>query len=151
MNLDQYNWKDVLNAIPDMISVLDEEHKILWLNDNMLKVLGLSIEDCIGKCCYKLVHGTNEPPTYCPYSKFLADNSCHSVEVFIDKLEREYLVTVSPIKLGGEEIVGAIHIARDITEVKKQQRELLRYGEDKVLLEAREDIIKLLEEGTLVK
>ena len=119
MNIDQYNWKDILNAIPDMISLLDEEHKILWLNDNMVSKLGLTREQCIGQYCYKLVHDAEEPPNYCPYAKFLEDNTPHSVEVFIEKLAREYLVTISPIRLKGTEIIGAIHIARDITEVKK--------------------------------
>lgn len=108
-----------------MISLLDNEHKILWLNDNMLNVLGASREQCIGEYCYKLVHDTNEPPDYCPHAKFLKDKNSHSVEVFIDKLKRDYLVTVSPVKLNSIETCGSIHIARDITEIKKQQKELL--------------------------
>ena len=151
MNIDTYNWKDILNAIPDMISLLDKEHKILWLNDNMIDKLGSSREQCIGQHCYKLVHDADEPPDYCPYAKFLKDDTPHSVEVFIEKLARDYLVTISPIKLNGDKVIGAIHIARDITEVKEQQKELLSYMEEIILSEAREDIIKLLEEGTFVK
>jgi PAS domain S-box-containing protein len=120
-----YNWQDILNAIPDMISLLDDKHKILWLNDNMVNVLGISREQCIGEYCYRLVHDTNEPPDYCPHAKFLKDKTSHSVEVFIDKLKRDYLVTVSPVKLNSIETCGSIHIARDITEIKKQQKELL--------------------------
>ena len=151
MNLDQYNWKDILNAIPDMISLLDEEHRILWINDNMANTLGISRDKCVGEYCYKLVHNTNEPPDFCPYSKFLKDKAPHSVEVFIAKLDREYLVTVSPIRVSGSKILGAIHIARDITEVKRQQKELLSYREEKVLSEAMEGISKSLKEGTFVK
>jgi PAS domain S-box-containing protein len=125
MNIDQYNWKDILNAIPDMISLLDEKHKILWLNDKMVQVLGVSRDQCIGEYCYKIVHDADEPPDYCPYTKFLKDSCRHSVEVFVDKLGKDYLVTVSPIKINEEKVEGSIHIARDISEIKSQQKELI--------------------------
>ena len=107
-----------------MVALLDEQHKIIWLNDTMLEVLGMSRKDCIGKYCYSLVHGLNEPPDYCPHSKFLKDRQDHSVEVYLDKLEGDYLVTISPIENDGY-VIGSIHIARNISESKRQQKELL--------------------------
>lgn len=124
MDLNRYTWQNILNAIPDMVALLDEQHKIIWLNNTMLKLLGMSREDCIGKYCYSLVHGLNEPPDYCPHSKFLKDRQNHSVEVYLDKLEGDYLVTISPIENDGYAI-GSIHIARDISQSKRQQKELL--------------------------
>jgi len=71
-----------------MVAMLDEHHKIIWLNDAMVTTLGAeSREYCIGKLCYELVHGTNEPPDYCPHSKFLKDKQVHCVEVYLDKLQ----------------------------------------------------------------
>ena len=123
MDMNRYTWQNILDAIPDMIALLDEQHRIVWLNNAMLSIMGASREDCIGKHCYKLVHGTDEPPDYCPHSKFLQDKKAHSVEVYLDKLQGEYLVTISPIE-SGNNTLGSIHIARDISTAKTQQREL---------------------------
>jgi len=120
----RYTWQNILNAIPDMIALLDEQHNIVWLNDTMVTTLGAeNRECCIGKLCYELVHGTTEPPDYCPHSKFLKDKQVHCVEVYLDKLQADYLVTVAPIVTDGNTL-GSVHIARDISAFKKQQRAL---------------------------
>jgi len=107
-----------------MIALLDEQHKIVWLNDAMVRTLGAeSRECCIGKLCYELVHGATEPPDYCPHSKFLRDRQIHCVEVYLDKLQGDYLVTVAPI-VAEDNTLGSVHIARDISAFKKQQRAL---------------------------
>lgn len=125
MEITQFTWKYVLDAIPDMISILDNEHRIVWLNKKMLEILELTYEECLGKFCYDLIHERNLPPDYCPYSKFLDNKEEHKVEAYINKLKKSFLVTISPIKDINNNLLGAIHIARDITQIKSQQQELL--------------------------
>jgi PAS domain S-box-containing protein len=125
MNISKFTWQNILDSIPDSVCVLDEHHKIVWLNKQMATVLGRSKEQCLNKYCYDLVHETNRPPGYCPFSKFLADGKTHSVEASISLLCKEFWVSVSTIKDESGELLGAIHLARDITKIKNQQRELL--------------------------
>lgn len=115
--INQLTWQAVLDAIPDMLLILDDKHRIVWLNKEMLDILETTQEECLGKFCYNLIHETDQPPDYCPHTKFLNDKKEHEVETYIKKLKKNFLVTVSPIK-DKDTILGAIHIARDITEVK---------------------------------
>lgn len=63
------NWEQTLDIVPDLIAILDNEYRIVRVNRALAAKLNLAPEKCVGLTCYSLIHGTNEPPTYCPYTR----------------------------------------------------------------------------------
>ncbi|UCB48618.1 MAG: PAS domain S-box protein [Deltaproteobacteria bacterium] len=121
-------WEFTFDAVPDLIMILDREHRILRANKAMGERLGVRLEELVGLNCYQVVHGTKEPPGFCPHKQLLADGLEHSVEVSEDRMGGDFLVSVSPLIEPDEPLKGSVHVARDITKRKKAE-EALRASE----------------------
>ena len=121
-------WERTFDAVPDLIVILDQEHRIVRSNRAMAEALGLEPSELVGRTCYEAVHGLPEPPDFCPHSKLLQDGQPHTAEVL--ELGREFLVTVSPFLFAEGHAVGSVHVARDITD-HKQAEAALRDSEER--------------------
>ena len=57
-------WERTFDAVPDLIMILNSDHKIVRANKATAVRLGLTKEEMIGRECYRLFHGTGAPPTW---------------------------------------------------------------------------------------
>ncbi|HVO85613.1 MAG TPA: PAS domain S-box protein, partial [Candidatus Eisenbacteria bacterium] len=117
-------WERTFDSIPDLIALLDNQHRIVRANRAMANKLGLTPEHCVGLNCFKIVHGTVCPPEFCPHTQTLKDAQEHVAEVREDQLGGDFLVTTTPLKDETGQMIGSIHVARDITERKKTEDQL---------------------------
>ena len=126
-------WERTFNAVPDLICILDTEHTILRVNRAMATKLGVTPEQAVGLTCYQCVHGTQNPPDFCPHSRLLKDPQEHTAEIHEDRLGGHFLVTCTPLRDNDGKLIGSVHVARDITERKKAEvalthsHDLMRY------------------------
>ncbi len=127
-------WKYVFDALPDLIAILDTDHRVVKINKAMANRLGVSSDAGIGLHCYEVVHHTDSPILECPHSKLLQDGLEHTQEVQEDNLGGYFLVTASPIVNPDGELLGSVHIARDITERRKMEKKLEKALHDKEIL-----------------
>ena len=137
-----------LNAIPDMIMILDNGYRIVRVNEAMAERLGLTPDEAVGLLCYEHFHGTKEPPSYCPHAKFLADGRTHIEEVNAERFGGDFLVSVSPIHDPEGHLAGSVCVAHDITQ-RKQAEEALRESEEKYrsLVSLSPDPIFIVQDG----
>lgn len=111
-------WERTFDAVPDTIIILDDQYQIVQANRAMAQMLQVPIESLIKKKCYTVFHGTDAPPHNCPHIQLLKDQQSHHSEIFDEKLQRHFFITISPIKDSEGNFMGSVHIARDITEQK---------------------------------
>ena len=130
-------WLDTFDSISDFIFILDREHNIIKVNRSFLIALKLEEKDIIGKKCYEVVHKLNAPWMGCPHQKTILDKKPHTEEVEDPGIGIPLLVTTSPIFDEKGTLIGSIHIAKDISEMKKTQN---------ILKEAKEELEKKNEE-----
>jgi PAS domain S-box-containing protein len=116
------DWERTFDAVPDLIAILDNNHRILRVNRAMAQALGKGPQDLVGQFCYEQMHQTACPPEICPHSRLLQDGQGHAAE--LRELELDLLVTVSPILDDQGRLFGSVHVARDITERKRAEKEL---------------------------
>jgi len=123
-------WERTFQSVPDLIAILDDEHRIVRVNQAMAQRLGKKPEQCVGLRCYECVHGTTEPPEFCPHVLTLRDGQEHLVEVHEDHLGGDFLVSTTPLLDESGNLAGSVHVARDITE-RKRTEELLKSSEER--------------------
>ncbi|HMK64531.1 MAG TPA: PAS domain S-box protein [Thermodesulfobacteriota bacterium] len=116
-------WEMTFDSVPDLIAILDKHHRIIRANRAMVERLGVSTKACVGASCFTLVHGTEAPPDYCPFVKTIADGKEHKVEFHDPHLGGDFLVSATPVFDARGELTGAVHVARDITEHKRLEKE----------------------------
>jgi PAS domain S-box-containing protein len=121
-------WVNTFNGVPDLIAVIGKDHRILRINKAMAENLGITPEQAVGMRCYEVVHRSGLPPVNCPHEMLLKDGKEHTAEVHEDNLGGDFLVTVSPLHDDAGMLVGSIHVARDITERKQVEVELLLHS-----------------------
>ncbi len=118
-------WERTFDAVPDLISILDRQYRILRVNRAMAERLGVPPERCVGLTCYQCVHDLHLPPALCPHTQCLVDGRAHTAEVGEERTGY-FLVTCTPLFDPDGQWVGSVHVARDITARKRAEEDLKR-------------------------
>jgi PAS domain S-box-containing protein len=119
-------WERTFDTIPDLITILDKEHRVVRVNQAMAKRLSLAPDQCIGARCYEVVHGLSCPPEFCPHVHTCLDGGEHMAEIHETILGGDFLVSTTPLYDSKGQPVGSVHVARDITERKAAEDQLAK-------------------------
>jgi PAS domain S-box-containing protein len=114
-------WERTFDAVPDLIMIVDTDFRIMQVNKAMADRLGHTPAECAGQLCYAAMHKTERPPSFCPYLRTLKDCREHTVEVSEERLGGYFIVSTSPIYDSAGQLIGSVHVARDITERKQAE------------------------------
>ncbi len=124
-------WELTFDAIPDLITILDRDHRVVKVNKAMAERLRKSPDACIGVICYQVIHQCDKPPENCPHELLLKDGLVHVTEIEEKNLGGYFIVTASPIEDCDGNVLGSIHIAHDITKRKEIEVKLEKALEEK--------------------
>ena len=144
-------WASAFNASPELISILDNRHRIAAVNDAMARAMGCSAQDAKGKHCYELLHLSDRPPLACPHKAMLEDGNPQQAELYEENIDQWLYISVTPLKNAKGELLGSIHIARNIT-AQKRIEQALRESEERFhhLSEATMEGVLLSEGATII-
>lgn len=123
-------WELTFDAVPDAIAIIDRQHRILRVNRAMAERLNRPPGECIGQICHICIHGLTEPPDFCPHSRLLREGTEQEEVVVEARLGGTFLVTTSPLRDQAGAILGSVHVARDITERKRMEDQLLALNQE---------------------
>jgi PAS domain S-box-containing protein len=121
-------WSATFDAINDMVCLLDRDGTVLRCNRSMAGMFGLTQAQVAGRKCFELMHGGDTFFEACPYREMLRTGVRESLELPLGA--RWYEVTADPLRGGLDEIVGAVHIVRDVTD-RRRAEEALRTSESR--------------------
>ena len=80
-------------------------------------------QQCVGLHCYEAIHGAAQPPDFCPHAQTCCDGREHISEVHEPRLGGYFLVSTTPRFDAQGRLIGAVHVARDITVRKRDEKE----------------------------
>ncbi len=119
-------WENTFDVIPDQIMVLNGELRVTRLNRAAAAYMGVSPQEALGRPCYELMHQTFGPPDFCPHGQAIKEGVRSHLEYYFADKGRTLLVTLDPRRNAAGEIIGTVHVARDITPLKQMQQEMAR-------------------------
>ncbi|MDD3814174.1 MAG: response regulator [Desulfocapsaceae bacterium] len=121
-------WERTMDAMPDLIALLDINQRMIRVNKPMAAAIGLTPAEAVGQQCYHCMHSTRCPPEGCPHLQMLADGQPHTVEIYEERWGGTFEIIVVPrYDFDNTTLIGSIHIARDISarkEAEKEQKKL---------------------------
>ena len=115
------------NAMKSVVWIIDKDHYILKSNKAADRLFNQSNLEIIGKKCWTIVHGTDQPIKDCPLIKAGQSLQQESIEIQIN--ERWFEIVVDPILNNRGKPSKYIHIITDITESKLAKAELSEQSE----------------------
>ena len=121
-------YQTLFEEVPCQISVQDRDFRIIQVN----RVFAERFGDKLGEYCYKAYKGRDEKCLICPVDNtFQSSQPQFSEEVALGKdgTPVHILVSTSPILNEEGEVVAAIEMSTDITQVRLLEEELKRSEE----------------------
>lgn len=115
-------WQTTLDAVTDMVFLIDSTFTVQRINVSYAAFLGLAPEQCLGRKCYELLHHTKEAPDAC-LAPDIKTTRQPKTETFYDPvLDRHLQVTASPLFSTSGEFTGAVHVVKTVDKPKKTDK-----------------------------
>jgi PAS domain S-box-containing protein len=121
----QKEWQDTFDSITDMIAIIDKNYNIVRANRALSARMGLHPREVINRKCYELLHETGMPTLNCPHARTMREKRPESEDVFNPATKELFRMTTFPYYSPEGELMGSIHIARDITAEKEKEAQLV--------------------------
>ena len=129
--------QEIINSISDPIMIIDQGRRISMVNNALLELQQDTLENVIGKSCFKILHHQDNPCDLpdgeCPWLEVFESN--RSVKVthrHLTRQNKEIIVelTASPIRDKYGKITRMIEVMRDVTAertLKEENRQSLEF------------------------
>lgn len=110
-------WKRTVDALPEMIAIIDRDRKITRVNKSMLSYFDKTEAELIGQRCFLC-----SEDNHCLHKSCLVKNRSYSKEIHLAKEGKDLEMKVIPYTSQDGKRLGSIHVFRDITEIKKNKK-----------------------------
>ncbi len=117
--------ENIFESISDMVYFVSSDYEIKNINRAVSDKIGIPQSEIIGRKCYEIFHGTNEPVQRCPHHKTVNTKKAYIEELEEPHLGGTFLTSSSPIFDSGGEFIGSVHVVRDISELKNLREKLV--------------------------
>ena len=107
----------------DWVRVLDMDDNVIYMNKAMSDGLG---KPMIGTKCYEIL-GHNKPCNNCTFRKSVFDGVSHEKEEYIN--DRIFSVMCSPIRNNDGNVIAAVEVFRETTQIKQLYKEMQQQNE----------------------
>jgi PAS domain S-box-containing protein len=138
-----HSWEDTFNNITDMITIHDKDFNIVHANKAAEKILGLPFLKVTKAKCYEHYHGESAPPKGCPSCTCVLTGEPVQFEKYEPHLNKFLEIRAMPQYDSNNQLIGVIHIVRDITE-RKQMEAALQKAHDELELRVRKRTAELV-------
>ena len=125
------DWNDIFYSLSDLVTVHDLDFHIIHANAEAKKILHLPPLTMNRVKCFQYYHGTSCPPDGCPSCETIQTGQPSTVEVFEPHLDKHIEIRALPRFGPRRQMMGVIHIVRDISQ-RKESEERLRKSREKL-------------------
>ena len=104
------------NAGSAPVFVVDEQFRLISANQGLAACLGLPLDRVLGQRCCRLIHGQDDPPSFCPHDEVMGNG--HGVRFQCDEsaLRGRFEFEVSSVFQMDGGVLGAVHVGKVLGE-----------------------------------
>ena len=127
------NLDHLVDYLPCYISIQDRDLKLLYVNQKFKKDFG----DGVGKKCHMVYKCSEEICPNCPVQKTFEDRRAHIAEENVTLANggvSQVMIQTSPVIDKNGVVTAVIELATNITQLKKDRKELVTLGQSIALL-----------------
>lgn len=117
-------WEATFDTVPDLVAILDKEMRILRANEAFNNFFSINAGEFNGRHCYEIFAAMSAPCSSCPVQKTRLTHQAESYTVHHKHLGKTFHVQITPMHGENQEIISYVHVAHDITELKKVENQL---------------------------
>ncbi|GAB4324973.1 MAG: hypothetical protein Kow0059_20870 [Candidatus Sumerlaeia bacterium] len=115
-------WHTTIDAIQDMIFLMDLDGCVLRANRALTAYLGRPFDQIIGVNCYKDIYGERGPAELGALDRLRRSRQRQTLEM--TRGSHAWRVTLDPLIDAAGALTGTVHIVSDVTEQKRLERQL---------------------------
>ena len=127
IRLDSHLLQQVFETAADGMCIIDADFNIVQLNQTLSDMLAIPKESVIGKKCHEVLSSSECQTSACPLSRILKGAERIEQEIIKERGEGTKLaciLTATPVRGPGGEIIGMVEDFKDITERKRMEDSL---------------------------
>jgi PAS domain S-box-containing protein len=122
----QKDWETTFDAMQDCVSVHDTTGKVIRANVALARRLSTIPQKVIGRYCSEFYHPEGPIAGQCCHTNSLKAEALFVEEVALPSMGGVFQISVSPRFDKNNRLVGSIHVAKDISNEKQLQQQLIQ-------------------------
>ena len=119
-------WEKTFDAMSDIVTIQDKDMHIVRANKAACQFFQAEHGELQGKHCYEVFAGGSQPCPNCPLVVTLRDAGNHAIVIKHENLGKIFYVSSTAMVAEDGELQYLIHVAKDITGLKKMEEELFQ-------------------------
>jgi len=129
-NPDSDVWELIFDSMPDMVALIDLNNIVVKANKAMRQRVNIGDQSLIGNSCNKLMHENGCSISNCPHLSMINDRKPHNIEIYEPKFGLYLNISTTPIFDADDNLLGSLHISRDISLQKESEAQLTKYNNE---------------------
>jgi two-component system NtrC family sensor kinase len=122
----QKEWETTFDAMQDCVSVHDTTGKVIRANVALARRLKTIPQKVIGRYCSEIYSTEGSGSTPCRHTRTLKSESLIVEEIALAAMGGVFQISVSPWYDKNNRLAGSIHVAKDISNEKLLQQQLIQ-------------------------
>lgn len=114
---------EIFDAVPDLVFVTDRQQRVVRTNQATAERLGRAREDILGCPCHEIIRAGTASES-CSHVQLAMDGVSHRFETHEPHLKGHFLVSCTPLRDARGELTGTVHVARDVTDLRRSEAAL---------------------------
>ena len=119
-------WQRTFDAVPDLICILDPEHRMVRANRAFVAKTGMDPRTCGSQPTQCLIFGGECPQKHCPHTHALLTGESAVAERVAPIFGGLYGVTSTPVRLEDGKLLATVHVARNVEQEQAALDELAK-------------------------
>jgi DNA-binding NtrC family response regulator len=107
--------------MPESVKIIDDQFRVVYVNQTSEKQLNSSLNDLRGRACYQAFYGFKEKCFFCGMKKVFdgANSNVSYCTLSVNGVNHDYEVSVFPLERADKKVDYAVEVVRDITSLAK--------------------------------
>jgi two-component system, NtrC family, sensor kinase len=122
----QKEWETTFDAMQDCVSVHDPTGRVIRANVALARRLNTIPQKVIGRYCSEIYDSSGSNPSPCRHTRSLKSEALIVEELALPHMEGIFQISVSPWYDKNNRLLGSIHVAKDISNEKQLQQQLIQ-------------------------